>query len=224
MALILNIETATKVCSIALGQNGNLMDYKDLNEANFSHAEKLNLLIVDLLAKNNLKLSEIDAVAISEGPGSYTGLRIGTSTAKGICYGLDIPLVSVNTLESLSNLVKIKDGIKKPMIDARRMEVFTADFDINNNPVSENTNLIVEENSFDNYKETLHLFGNGSDKLKELLSINQNIKFISDIECSARGMVTISEKKFNENNFADVAYFVPDYGKEFYTNVVVKKQ
>jgi len=224
LALILNIETATKVCSIAIGKDGKILGFTDINEADFSHAEKLNLSIIDLLAKHKLKLKDFNAIAISEGPGSYTGLRIGTSTAKGICYGLDIPLISINTLASLANLAKITEGIKIPMIDARRMEVFTADFDNKNVQISKNTNLIIEKNTFDKYKQTIHLFGNGSDKLVTQFSDNKNIKFISNIECSARGMVTIAEKKFNSNDFVDVAYFEPNYGKEFYTNVVIKKK
>jgi tRNA threonylcarbamoyladenosine biosynthesis protein TsaB len=116
MGVILNIETATKVCSIALGKKGQLLDYIDILEDGYSHSEKLNVSIVDLLKRNNLSLTDLDAVAISEGPGSYTGLRIGTASAKGFCYGKDIPLIAVNTLEALANRTEIKEGVKVPLV------------------------------------------------------------------------------------------------------------
>lgn len=217
MGLILNIETATKVCSIALGKGGNLIDFIDLLEDDYSHSEKLNLSVIDLLKKNNVLLSELDAIAISSGPGSYTGLRIGTSSAKGFCYGLDIPLIAINTLTSLCQRVKITEGVKIPLIDARRMEIFGGLYSATNSKLKEDFNLVIESDSFSEIEEKKHLFGNGSEKLKELLSTNNSINFIDNITCSAKGMVSLSEEKFNAKEFEDVAYFEPNYGKEFYT-------
>lgn len=220
MGLILNIETATKVCSVAIGKDGNLVDFIEVNDDDFSHSEKLNLFIIELLKRNNLELNHFDAIAISEGPGSYTGLRIGTSTAKGICYSLDIPLIAVNTLSELCELAPIETGTKIPMIDARRMEVYTAFYSPNNNIVTPQHNLIVDENSFNDLGE-VYLFGNGAAKFKALFKDNSNINFIDDIICSAKGMIKLSEQKLNNKSFEDTAYFEPNYGKEFYTTAKV---
>lgn len=220
MGLILNIETATKVCSVAIGKEGNLVDFIEVNDSDYSHSEKLNVFIIELLERNKLTLSNFDAIAISEGPGSYTGLRIGTSTAKGICYSLDIPLISVNTLSELCELAPIETGTKIPMIDARRMEVYTAFYSADNTIITPQHNLIVNEDSFKDLGE-VYLFGNGADKFKELFKNNSNINFIDDIICSAKGMIKLSEEKFQTKSFEDVAYFEPNYGKEFYTTAKV---
>ena len=217
MGVILNIETATKVCSIALGKKGQLLDYIDILEDGYSHSEKLNVSIVDLLKRNNLSLTDLDAVAISEGPGSYTGLRIGTASAKGFCYGKDIPLIAVNTLEALANRTEIKEGVKVPLIDARRMEVFGGVFGINNEEITHSFNYVIEKDSFESIKENKYFFGNGAEKLKEVFLNKKGYNFIDNIECSAKGMVTVSERKFINKEFEDTAYFEPNYGKEFYT-------
>ena len=217
MALILNIETATKVCSIAIGKDGKTIDFIDILEDEYSHSEKLNLSIVELFERNNLTFDNLDAIAISSGPGSYTGLRIGTSSAKGFCYGKDLPLISVNTLEELCHLTPIESGIKIPLIDARRMEVFGAVFSANNERVQEDFNLVIDETTFYEIEGEKYLFGNGANKLKEVLANNASIHFIDNIHCSAKGMVSVSEKKYNNKNFEDVAYFEPNYGKEFYS-------
>lgn len=217
MALILNIETATKVCSIALGKDGKTLDFIDILEDDYSHSEKLNLSIIELLATNNLTFDNLDAVAVSSGPGSYTGLRIGSSSAKGFCYGKNIPLIGVNTLESMCHLTSCESGVKIPVIDARRMEVFGAVFSITNQRVKDDFNEVVTENSFSDIEGEKYLFGNGAAKLKEVFAHNSTIHFIDDIYCSARGMVKIAEEKYNLKEFEDVAYFEPNYGKEFYT-------
>ena len=217
MALILSIETATKVCSIALGRDGKTTDFTDILEDEYSHSEKLNISILSLLKKNNLSFDEIDAVAISSGPGSYTGLRIGTSSAKGFCYGRDIPLIGVNTLEALCHLAPIDSGVKIPLIDARRMEVFGSVFSEINKRAKEDFNEVVTENSFSDIEGEKYLFGNGASKLKEILKQDNSIHFIDNIFCSALGMVQIAEEKYNLKEFEDVAYFEPNYGKEFYT-------
>ncbi len=218
MAIILNIETSTKVCSVALAKNKEVIDLIEHEDDNYSHSEKLNLFILELLEKNNLSFDDLDAVAISEGPGSYTGLRIGVSTAKGICYSKDIPLISVNTLEALCKLVSIEAGYKIPMIDARRMEVFMSVLTKNDEIHQEQTNEIISEDSFETFgDDVLYLFGNGAFKLKKLFSTRSNIHFIDNIKCSAKGMVHIAYQKFLTKDFVDTAYFEPNYGKEFYT-------
>ncbi len=217
MALILSIETATKVCSIALGKEGELIDYIDILEDEYSHSEKLNLSILSLLKKNNLSFDSLEAIAISSGPGSYTGLRIGSSSAKGFCYGKNLPLISVNTLEAMCRLAPIDKGVKIPLIDARRMEVFGSVFSENNHRLQEDFNEVITEESFTKIEGEKYLFGNGANKLKEVLRENSSVHFIEDIFCSARGMIEIAESKFNKKDFEDVAYFEPNYGKEFYT-------
>ena len=211
MAIILNIETSTKVCSVALAKNKEVIDLIEHEDDNYSHSEKLNLFILELLEKNNLSFDDLDAVAISEGPGSYTGLRIGVSTAKGICYSKDIPLISVNTLEALCKLVSIEAGYK-------RMEVFMSVLTKNDEIHQEQTNEIISEDSFETFgDDVLYLFGNGAFKLKKLFSTRSNIHFIDNIKCSAKGMVHIAYQKFLTKDFVDTAYFEPNYGKEFYT-------
>ncbi|MEN8929415.1 MAG: tRNA (adenosine(37)-N6)-threonylcarbamoyltransferase complex dimerization subunit type 1 TsaB [Flavobacteriales bacterium] len=222
MGLILNIETATKVCSIALGKEGELIDFIDILEDGYSHSEKLNLSIVDLMKRNKLSINDLDAIAVSEGPGSYTGLRIGTASAKGFCYGKDIPLIAVNTLEALGNMAQIENGVKIPLIDARRMEVFGGVFGINNEEITHSFNYVIEEDSFDHIKVNKYFFGNGAEKLKEVFVNKEGYNFIDNIECSARGMVEVSERKFNTKEFTDTAYFEPNYGKEFYTTASKK--
>ncbi len=217
MALILSIETATKVCSIALGKEGELIDFTDILEDEYSHSEKLNLSIIELLGKNKITFDELDAIAISSGPGSYTGLRIGSSSAKGFCYGKNIPLLAVNTLEAMCHLTLIEKGVKIPLIDARRMEVFGSVFSKNNGRLQEDFNAVITEESFTQIEGEKYLFGNGANKLTELLKENPTVHFIEDVFCSARGMVQIAESKFNKKEFEDVAYFEPNYGKEFYT-------
>lgn len=217
MGLILNIETATKVCSIALGKDGELIDYIDILEDGYSHSEKLNLSITDLLNRNKLSINNLDAIAVSEGPGSYTGLRIGTASAKGFCYGKNIPLIAVNTLEALGNMASIEEGVKIPLIDARRMEVFGGVFGINNEEITHSFNYVIEKDSFSHISENKYLFGNGAEKLKEFFLDQEGYTFIDNIECSARGMVHVSERKYKNEDFEDVAYFEPNYGKEFYT-------
>lgn len=221
MSYILHIETATKVCSVALSKGNELLNILEFHDENYSHSEKLNLLIIDLLKESQIDFKQLAAVAISSGPGSYTGLRIGASTAKGICYGLEIPLIAVNTLATLCEMTTIDKGIKVPMIDARRMEVFTAIYNQQNELIKPDYNLIVDENSFSDYQEPIYLFGNGASKLKEILNHNSNIHFLDHVKCSAKGMIKLASQKFIENDFVDVAYFEPNYGKEFYTTMKV---
>ena len=214
---ILNIETSTKACSVALHNNGELIVCREDVTTNFSHSEKLLKFISKLFSDAKLSLSDLDAIAVSMGPGSYTGLRIGVSTAKGLCYGLDIPLISISTLKAMSfgMALEIKADLYCPMIDARRMEVYSAFFDINNTEVRKIQADIINENS---YKKELEkkvvFFGDGSEKLIEKIK-DKNAIFVSDIHPSAKNMGLLSYQKFTKSLFEDLAYFEPFYLKDF---------
>ena len=214
---ILNIETSTKACSVALHNNGELIVSREDVTTNFSHSEKLLKFISKLFSDAKLSLSDLDAIAVSMGPGSYTGLRIGVSTAKGLCYGLDIPLISISTLKAMSfgMALEIKADLYCPMIDARRMEVYSAFFDINNTEVRKIQADIIDENS---YKKELEkkvvFFGDGSEKIKEKIR-HKNAMFISNIHPSAKNMGLLSYQKFTKSLFEDLAYFEPFYLKDF---------
>lgn len=215
MALILNIETATKNCSVALAKDGKTLAIREIATQNFSHAEKLHVFIEELFAENNLKLQDLNAIAVSQGPGSYTGLRIGVSAAKGLCYALSVPLISVDTLELLARKITIESGIVVPMIDARRMEVFCAFFDKNYNKTRETKAEIIDETSYQDISETLHLIGDGAMKFKEVLT-DAKFYYYPEIEFpSANEMAQVSFQKFQNNQLEDVAYFEPFYLKDF---------
>jgi len=222
MTLILSIETATPVCSIALSSNNGLLGIKESAKKN-SHSEVVTVFIDELIKDTKLNYSDIDAIAVSKGPGSYTGLRIGVSTAKGLCYALDIPLISVNTLQSMSAGIIGKPltshelpTIFCPMIDARRMEVYTALYNHKNEQVKETSAEIIDENSFKEYlaKNNVVFFGDGSAKCKNVITHPYAI-FVDDIHPSAANMVEIAHQKFQENQLEDIAYFEPFYLKEF---------
>jgi tRNA threonylcarbamoyladenosine biosynthesis protein TsaB len=224
MTLILNIETATTVCSVSLAQDGKTIAVREQNGA-YSHAENLTVFIQDVFLKSDFKLKDVDAIAISMGPGSYTGLRIGVSVAKGLCYSLDKPLIAVNTLQHLALSVSLKKNSSLnqknelfcPMIDARRMEVYYSIFDGANNEVVPIGAEIITENSFaDLLKENnIYFFGNGTAKCKEMLSHHKNVFFIDDIALSANTMSSLSHDSFKNNLFEDVAHFEPFYLKDF---------
>lgn len=227
MANILNLETATQVCSVVLAKDGKLLSKRELNEKNV-HAEVLTTFIEEVMADAGLKLNDLDAVAVSKGPGSYTGLRIGVSTAKGLCYSLDKPLISVGTLASLTHYAAQKllhsitpNHLLCPMIDARRMEVYSALFNSELQRQSEVAPLLLDEESFKDLDEDqkLILFGDGSDKTKALFENRPQIEIHEDILCSAEGMMKISEEKFNRQDFEDLAYFEPYYLKEFIAGI-----
>lgn len=215
MANILCIETASTNCSVALGVDWKLLALKEDYDRNYSHAERLHVFIRDLLAENNLELSQLDAIAISKGPGSYTGLRIGVSAAKGLCFTLDIPLISVSTLTALAH--QVKDEIMVvPMLDARRMEVYTGVFDIEKVQVQETKALILDEQSYQEFldKEPVVFIGSGVEKFKEVCS-HPNARFIENKLPSAKEMVALAAVKHKANDFEDVAYFEPYYLKDF---------
>ncbi len=228
MALILNIETATRVCSVALSRDGSILTSKESNEQ-YSHSELITVFIQEVMKESEAKLEDINAVAISKGPGSYTGLRIGVSTAKGLCFALDKPLISIGTLQSMAYGMSKNPEIEKleknilfcPMIDARRMEVYAALYDINNKEVREVGADIIDENSFSEYLKNSKVifFGDGAGKCKEILSVNPNAIFNDDVLPSSLHMVSLAEQKFREKQFEDLAYFEPFYLKDFIAGV-----
>jgi tRNA threonylcarbamoyladenosine biosynthesis protein TsaB len=215
MPIILNIETATKNCSVAIAKDGKTIVCKELATENFSHAEKLHVFIEQILAESNVQFSELNAVAVSQGPGSYTGLRIGVSSAKGFSYALNIPLIAVDTLQLLAKQISIANGIILPMIDARRMEVFSAMYDSNYNQIRATQAEIIDESSYKEISETIHLVGDGIGKFTNTLT---NEKFVFHNEVlypSANEMSALSFEKFQNSDFVDVAYFEPFYLKDF---------
>ncbi len=221
---ILNIETATKNCSVSISKNGNLIALKEICEANFSHAEKLHGFIKDTLQESKIEFNDLSAVAISKGPGSYTGLRIGVSSAKGLCFALDIPLISTLTLEALAHAAKIERGYIIPMLDARRQEVFTAVFDENYHLIKETYNYILDENSYAEYLNIskVTFIGDGVTKTKDIIN-HENTIFLEGYFPSAKEMAPLSYTKFLKSDFEDVAYFEPFYLKDFHVTVSKKK-
>jgi len=219
MSYLLAIETSTEICSIALSKDKECVVLIEDNKGN-SHAEKIMVFIDEALKHAGLRRNEVDAVCISEGPGSYTGLRIGTSSAKGLCYALDIPLIAVSTLQAMAYGAREKYPDYKyysPMIDARRMEVYTSIYNEYLQPVEEVTNMILDEQSYSKYlsKDKVVFCGNGSTKTHPLLSTNTNAVFC-DTKTSARYLLELGYRKYIEHCFVDVAYFEPFYLKEFY--------
>ena len=216
MAYILNIESSTKNCSVSISENGKTILLKEQNTGNYSHAEKLHEFLKLVVAEAGITLSELKAVAVSKGPGSYTGLRIGVSAAKGLCFALDIPLISVNTLKSLALTVSISDGYVIPLLDARRMEVYSSVFDSKNMEIREVRAEIISEDSFNDYikNQQVYLVGDGVDKCKGVITHN-NVIFIDGKLPSANEMSSLSYEKFKKNDIEDVAYFEPFYLKDF---------
>jgi tRNA threonylcarbamoyladenosine biosynthesis protein TsaB len=212
---ILNIETATKNCSVSIAKDGQTLKCKEIAETGYSHAEKLHVFIEEILVETNLTFNDLAAIAVSQGPGSYTGLRIGVSAAKGLCYALNLPLIAVDTLQSIANQVVVNQGYIIPMIDARRMEVYSAIFDHNHQKIREIEAQIIDENSFSEINENIYVVGDCNDKIKTVLT-QKNINFIDTI-CypSANQMSQISFQKYQTQDFEDLAYFEPFYLKDF---------
>ena len=215
MSIILNIETATKNCSVALAKEGKTLACKEIAEQNFSHAEKLHVFIEELLVENNLQFSDLNAIAVSQGPGSYTGLRIGVSSAKGFCYALNIPMIAIDTLQLLAKQIQIEDGIIIPMIDARRMEVFSAFYDKNHNQIRATQAEIIDETSYKEITEKIHLIGDGTEKFINTLTDDKFIFHSNVVFPSANEMSQLSFEKYKISDFVDVAYFEPYYLKDF---------
>ena len=217
MAIILNIETATKNCSVSLSQKEEVLALIELNEGQFSHAEKLHTFILDVLKTSGKKMKDIDAVAVSKGPGSYTGLRIGVSAAKGLCFSLDKSLISIPTLTSLANAISVKEGeFIVPLIDARRMEVYSSVFDNKYKQICETKAEIIDKNSFLEFLEKgkVYFLGDGAAKCKEIIK-HKNAIFLDEYFPSAKEMAKLSYAKYKKNDTEDVAYFEPFYLKDF---------
>ena len=221
MALILCIETATRSCSVALAKDGNLLQFKEEVSEQYSHSEQLTHFIESLLKEQGIALSDLDAIAVSKGPGSYTGLRIGVSTAKGLCYALDKPLIAISTLEAIASGMEKQcpNKVYCPMIDARRMEVYTAFFQAGKQ-LTDIEAHIVETDSFSKMlaKEEVLFFGDGADKCQEIIT-HKNATFIPAVYPSAKDMVAVAQKAFVQQQFEDVAYFEPYYLKDFVAGV-----
>lgn len=217
MALILSLETATKSCSVVLAKDGRLLAFEEEVSDKYSHSEQLTVFIERLLNAQNISITDLDAIAVSKGPGSYTGLRIGVSTAKGLCYALNKPLISVNTLRAMADgmLEEYPDMIYCPMIDARRMEVYCCLFK-NREQQCEISAKVIDETSFCRVleQEKVLFFGDGADKCEETIT-HPNATFIPNIYPSAKNMVRLAEEAFQQNTFEDVAYFEPYYLKDF---------
>lgn len=215
MPYILNIETATKNCSVALAKEGKTILCKEIAEEGYSHAERLHVFIEEIIQEAGIAFKDLAAVAVSQGPGSYTGLRIGVSAAKGFSYALNIPLIAVDTLKTLASQVTVSSGLIIPMIDARRMEVysaiFTPDFVNKRATLAE----IITENSFEDFQETLYFVGDCAEKCKTVLT-KENFIFLDEIKYpSAKEMSLLSFEKYKINDTVDVAYFEPFYLKDF---------
>lgn len=216
MALILSIETATTNCSVALSKDGKTIALKEDYDNNYSHAERLHVYIDEVLKEAKVNPADLDAVAISKGPGSYTGLRIGVSAAKGLCFALNKPLISVSTLESLAHQVTIEHGVIVSMLDARRMEVYAAVFDSSFKLIRDIESQILDENSFKDYLEKgkVYFIGSGVEKTKKIID-HPNVIFIEHKLPSASEMGSLAFNKFKINDTEDVAYFEPYYLKDF---------
>lgn len=232
MALILCIETGTDICSVGLARDGEIVSLRESDEGR-DHASKVGVFVDELFRQTGITPDEIDAVAVGKGPGSYTGLRIGVSFAKGLCYGTGKPLIAVGSLDALmevaredyeAGIIDVPDwGTAKlcPMVDARRMEVYAQIFDTEGNPLTEVAAEVVDDHSFAVWRKEgrLVIFGNGAVKCAEVLP---DVTFV-DVVPSVRGMAPLAQKAFDRGEFADVAYFEPFYLKDFVVTTSKKK-
>lgn len=226
MALILNIDTATGVCSVALAREGRVVAMKE-NDEGLNHSTLLGVYVDEVLRQAGVTMAGVDAVAVSAGPGSYTGLRIGVSLAKGLCYGAGKPLIAVGTLESMADAVADRvreDALYCPMIDARRMEVYAAVYDREGREVTGVRPVVLDEGAFvdELSRGPVYFFGDGSGKARGVLT-HPNARFLSGVTTSAVNLMRLAERKFAAGEFEDVAYFEPFYLKEFVATVPKKK-
>ena len=224
MPIILNIETSTDICSICISKDGTVLSMKE-TERSYSHSEVIAVFIDECIKEAGLKMSDLDAVSVSQGPGSYTALRIGASTAKGICFALSIPLISIGTLEALSKSVLSRaesNDIVIPMIDARRKEVYHCIFTHEGQLLVKVSPIILDENTFKEYAQydKILFCGDGVSKSKDILELENS--YFYDEECSAKHMIKLSEEKFHHNQFEDISYYEPFYYKG--PNITVQKK
>lgn len=217
MKYLLHIETSTKVCSVALSLDGKLIRVKESNELEYSHGENLTLFIASVLEDSKVSLNDLAAISVASGPGSYTGLRIGVSTAKGLCYALGIPLIAVDALFSLAQLAheKHSDINLCPVIDARRMEVFNAIYTSSLETLKVISADVIDENSYQEFEPFVY-FGDGAAKLQEIWK-GRNCQIDTTVLASAIGQIPLATLKFQNNEVEDVAYFEPFYLKDFFT-------
>lgn len=228
MSVLLNIETSTPVCSIALSDDGEVV-FEKVSFEGPSHASLIGVYIDEALKTAKMKGIKLDAVAVSSGPGSYTGLRIGVSAAKGLCFGFGIPLIGVHTLDILASAAikrvpEDKNALFCAMLDARRMEVYSGIYDSSLNVVKSTNAVIVDANSYAEQLESgsVYFFGDGASKCKSVLS-SDNARFIDDLYPLAIEMIPLAQKAFDEKRFEDVAYFEPFYLKEFQATIAKNK-
>lgn len=220
MATILHIETSTAVCSAALSKDGKIIGLQESSQPNV-HAEKLAVFIRSLMEQAALPYSALDAIAIGTGPGSYTGLRIGTSTAKGLCYALDKPLLAIPTLKAMAlasaAIIQRKDIYYCSMIDARRLEVYTGLYDYTGKEIMPVEAKILDESSFADLlnKSEIAFSGDGMPKMKALLADTTRCIWLDEVYASSQNMVSLAEKLYEEKQFANVAYYEPFYLKDF---------
>ncbi|MCF8275252.1 MAG: tRNA (adenosine(37)-N6)-threonylcarbamoyltransferase complex dimerization subunit type 1 TsaB [Flavobacteriales bacterium] len=223
MAVILHIESSTLTCSVAVSSNGKVLAVQETHDTSYAHSEKLVVYIDEAIKLAGIQPRELDAICVSKGPGSYTGLRIGVSAAKGLCFGLGIPLISIGSLESLAHWAKVHFqneladvSILCPMIDARRMEVYTQLFNDSLHELQPVSAMIIDQQSFAMELEIgkVTFFGDGAAKCKEIID-HSNAVFLDGFNPSASGMITLAEAKFAAKQFEDVAYFEPYYLKDF---------
>jgi tRNA threonylcarbamoyladenosine biosynthesis protein TsaB len=219
---LLHLETSSTVCSVALSQGRELIALKEINEG-FSHAENLHLFVADVINQANLNFEDLNGIAVSKGPGSYTGLRIGVSAAKGYALSLEIPLISVDTLQTMAYSVKKTigntAGVLIPMIDARRNEIFSCVLDPELNYVSPTQPIILDHSGLNFFPETnsFYFFGSGAEKSVAFLKSYSNAIYVNGMHVSAENMIELALNKFRNSIFEDVAYFEPFYLKEFYS-------
>ncbi|MEO1054449.1 MAG: tRNA (adenosine(37)-N6)-threonylcarbamoyltransferase complex dimerization subunit type 1 TsaB [Bacteroidota bacterium] len=216
----MSIETATQVCSVAVHNEDELVAAQSLHIER-SHSEKLADMLDNIIQSANKSIADLDAVAVSEGPGSYTGLRIGASLAKGICYAANKPLISIDTLKAMASSVNQynnRGALLCPMIDARRSEVYCAVFDSHLNNIKATKPMVLESNSFQELLEEneMWFFGDGSHKAKDILTENGNSNFIENVEPTAKVIGELANQKFAKSEFVDLAYFEPFYLKDFH--------
>jgi tRNA threonylcarbamoyladenosine biosynthesis protein TsaB len=225
MAIILHLETATTNCSVSISKDDEIVALKENNAASYSHSEQLHVFIKEALKEASLSFSDLNAIAISKGPGSYTGLRIGVSAAKGLCFSLDIPLISVPTLQSMAHQVEVKaDELVIPVLDARRMEVYSCVYDAAYKEARETRAEVIDEDSFTEYVSgnTVYMVGSGAEKCRGVLQ-HPNFVFNESVVPSAKDMASIALKKYETGQFEDVAYFEPYYLKDFVLQQKKKK-
>ncbi|WP_298508661.1 tRNA (adenosine(37)-N6)-threonylcarbamoyltransferase complex dimerization subunit type 1 TsaB [uncultured Kordia sp.] len=217
MAIRLYLETSTTNCSVCLANDEEILYFKEENDKNYSHSEKLHVFIKEAYKTAQIQPTDVAAVVVGKGPGSYTGLRIGVSTAKGLCFASDIELMAIESLEILARAIAIADGVIVPLLDARRMEVYSAVFDTNYSQIRETQAEIITEASFEHYlaKGKVHFIGNGAEKCKGVIT-HENAVFYDEIYFpSTQKMIPIAMDKHKKNDTEDVAYFEPYYLKDF---------